>query len=166
MNNTTGWLVGGPPKSLSFIVGLVVLALLGSLSPLHAQRDEPPVSREVELLERLHETIRSETPAAEVLAQITDAKLRLSQREVPARGAVEQRRSLARAWKLVGAISRDLDGDTPEVLEFYRIANSLDPEDEETARELAYRQRKFDAVNEQLEEARRLREVDEKAGRK
>jgi len=146
----------------TFVI-LSIPALCGPGSVL-AQNLFPTLTEDLDLLVRLHDTVRSGPVEPARLEMVVAAKLRMAQREVPPVWEAQERREFAQAWKLIGAIGQ-LDCDTEEVVEIYRIAYGPNPGDDEVAAELAFRQRKLDAVNERIEEARGLREADGQAGR-
>jgi hypothetical protein len=124
--------------------------------------EQTDLSADTASLEAVLVLVRSEGAGRLDPDALAALKLRLANREIPAKEDREQRAELARAWKLMSALTHQLDGDTPEVLESLRIAHSLDPQDEEVKREMDFMQRKIDAVNERLEEAARLREAKSK----
>lgn len=148
------------PVPILFVLAITIL-MTTSLSLRSQTGDASPseLASDTASLEVVLSIVRSEGAGRIDQEALAALKLRLTLQDVPAKEDRQQRIDLARAWKLMSALTHQIDGDTPEVLESLRIAHSLDPEDEEVKREMDFMQRKMAAVNERLEEAARLREA-------
>jgi len=142
--------------AVCFIVASIVL-LIAPLQTLSARTVE--LAEDTAILDTVLTTVRSEGVRSIDLDALAALKIRLANREVPPDYDTYGRAELARAWKLMSALSHQLDGDTAEVLESLRIAYNLNPGDKEVKKELDYMQQKMDAANERLAEAARLREA-------
>ncbi|RME68060.1 MAG: hypothetical protein D6781_11845 [Verrucomicrobia bacterium] len=154
------------PKLLTFVRVLIMAALPLCLLQTRAfsQRIPSPVlddqfDRDLAELSLILDEVRVRKLGSRERVTLSDVKLRLARRNLPPKSSKAERIRLARAWKLIGQIERDIFGDTEQVVESYRLAAALDPDDSEITGELAFRERKLAAVNERLEEAKQLREA-------